>query len=282
MFAQRLALFLAAVVSLGRVSTALPARQCKKPDATQSLNPSFAPITLQLCAQCPTTTVSALLQMLELTEITVTSSALYCPTSGTYTCPTGKIVPTSVPCYSEWSATCTIERALPYSDYTVATAGSIVTVDTNVYVSGVCIESGSQTWMVTATGINPFSAANSFPAVNSLPASSPASTSSGQLQANSSAAPGYLFPTKSASLAYPEFPLSSSSPNRATWMHDNAAKLKDKTLKSICLPGSHDSATYGLTQEISNLNGQGKYIARFLNSIKVLIILTMSNVEIFR
>ena len=285
----QVALFLVSIFC--NLSTAHPC-QCHNVAQIQALTTQFSPVTVQLCAQCPTMTVSAPSQILTLTEITVTSSTFYCPTLGIYICPTGTIIPTSVPCYNSWSASCTIERALPYSDYLVGATGGVITVDSEVYVSGVCVESGSQPWPAPTSGANLVdSMSNTAPRsgpgypsmaggytaspLSSSRASIPASAASSSLRsiasAISSAAPGYIFPTKSSSLLYPNFVLSSSLPNRATWMHDNADKLKDKALKSICLPGSHDSATYGLTREISNLNGQGKYLVRFLNTVKVLL-----------
>jgi len=119
-------------VCLSAVSQRLTPCHCQNVETTQSLAAQFIPVTAQSCVQCPTTTVTTLSQILSLTEITVTSSTIYCPTSGTYTCPTGTIIPASVPCYNTWSASCTIERALPYSDYVLATAGGTVTVDTEV------------------------------------------------------------------------------------------------------------------------------------------------------
>ena len=50
-----------------------------------------------------------------------------------------------------------------------------------------------------------------------------------------------LFPTKSVALAYPDFVLTTPLPARSSWMQDNANKLIAKPLKSLCLPGSHDS-----------------------------------------
>ena len=138
----RLSLFLVSLASFSRVSIAHP-YQCDEVNPTQSWTTQFVPVTVQPCDQCPTITVSAMSEVLTLTEMSVTSSSIYCPTPGTYTYPIGTIVPTSVPCYSDWSAYCTIERALPYSDYVIASAGGTVTVDTNVYVKGICIRSGS-------------------------------------------------------------------------------------------------------------------------------------------
>jgi hypothetical protein len=71
----------------------------------------------QLCTDCPTTVVSAPDQTCTLTEFSFTSSSIYCPTIGTYSCPTGVIIPTTAPCYQTWTVACTIERVLPYSDF---------------------------------------------------------------------------------------------------------------------------------------------------------------------
>lgn len=252
--------------------------QCLAPVPTTTAE---FPKVIQLCIDCPTTVVSSPQQTCTLTELTTTSSTIYCPTLGTYSCPTGIIVPTAAPCYETWTASCTIERVLQYSDFIDASNDNLVEVDVSIYVNGVCIQTTTGQWPPNATGEGNLGNALSPTSVQQSSAPNPSSQIISASNTNSINVSGWsTFPTKTASLlAYPH---ASPPPNRATWMRDNADKIKNKPLKSICLPGSHDSATYGLTRQISNLNGDGKYLALFINSVAVNHSSVKLILEIFR
>jgi hypothetical protein len=270
------AIFIAGITGLFCDLTSAHPLQCLAPVPTTT--PEF-PKVIQLCIDCPTTVVSSPQQTCTLTELTTTSSAIYCPTLGTYSCPTGIIVPTAAPCYETWTASCTIERVRQYSEFIDASNDNPVEVDVSIYVNGVCIETTTGQW--PPTGGSSSGNAPSPTSDQQSSAQAPSSQITGTSNTNSINVSGWsTFPTKTASLlAYPH---ASPPPNRATWMRDNADKIKNKPLKSICLPGSHDSATYGLTRQISNLNGDGKYLALFINSVAVHHSSVKLIVEIFR
>jgi len=258
-----------AVCLFGRVSSV----PCGCPTPTE-----FSNVILQACNACPTIVVSAPSQTITVTEYSLTSSSIYCPTLGTYTCPTGVIVPTTAPCYATWVASCTLQCELAYTDFIAPTTGCVA--DLSIYINDVCIESGTTQWPPSPpspTGaVSPTSNSNGANSPSSaIPTPSGMSPSSNIPQPASSApsngnmATG-LFPTKTAALRYAPFVLSTPLPSgRASWMRDNAAKLAPKLLKNICLPGSHDSGTYGLNRQVVNLNGEGVLIAKFVNYLSV-------------
>lgn len=254
-------LSLAAIYLFINLTSAHPL-QCPAPVPTTSA--AEFPKVIQLCPDCPTTVISSPQQTCTVTELTTTSSTIYCPTLGTYSCPTGLILPTAVPCYQTWTASCTIERVLQYSDFIGASSDNLAEIDVSIYVNGVCIETTTEQWPPIATR-NGMSRTPVQQSSDQAPSSQITNVSVSNTVTTVS---GWsTFPTKTASLlAYPH---ASPPPNRATWMRDSADKIKNKPLKSICLPGSHDSATYGLTRQISNLNGDGKYLALFINSVAV-------------